>query len=153
MDRSSQKHCAAYVYDVCVANKSLKTKTCSPCFYYITPVAGSNLHTERISRFSELSSEFKFWRSFLSNVCGVDYKSPHIFERLFSKKKPTRKSPRGWSVVKFREFGEKSAEMNLVAFTRLLGLLWKKLLEFEFLRRVRRIKRHFLRANLILRSA
>jgi len=29
---------------------------------------------------------------------------PQIFERLFSKKKRTRKSPRGWNKVECREF-------------------------------------------------
>jgi len=34
----------------------------------LTPVAGLNLLQEKVSRFSELSSQFEFWGSFSSNV-------------------------------------------------------------------------------------
>jgi len=34
----------------------------------LTPIAGLNLLTDKVSRFSELSSEFGFWGSFSSNV-------------------------------------------------------------------------------------
>ena len=48
---------------------------------------------------------------------------------------------------------EYSAEMSFVHFTRLLVLFWKSSWRFEFWRKVRRIERLFLRANLILRPA
>ena len=50
----------------------------------------------------------------------------------------------------------KFAEKSFVLFTRILGLLWhylKKILRIRILRRVRKIERIFLWANLVLRPA
>jgi len=72
-----------------------------------------------------------------------------LFEKEIWKEQPPRlkcsKIPKIWK--------EESAQMSWVHFTRLLGLIWnylKKILRVGILRRVRKIERLFLRANLIL---
>jgi len=52
----------------------------------LTPVAGLNLLPEKVSRFSELSSEFEFWGSFSSNVKVnpvFSWKGQNSFQRIF----------------------------------------------------------------------
>ena len=55
-------------------------------FMFLTSVAGSNLLTEKVSRFSELSSEFEFWGSFSSNVTVnpvFSWKGQNPVQRIF----------------------------------------------------------------------
>ena len=59
-------------------------------------------------------------------------------------------------VVNAENIEEKFAEKSFVLFTRILGLPWhylKKILRIRIQRRVRKIERLFLRANLVLRLA
>jgi len=115
-----------------------------------TPVAGSKLLGKK-SRFSELFlvllvSKFCF-TVFNPRSCGGGFiNSPlqswvnqcfvQIFEWLFSKKKPEKRSPRGWD-VNYKNLKEIFDEMSCVHFMRLLGLLWHYLKKFEDLRILR----------------
>jgi len=52
----------------------------------LRPVAGLNLLQQKVSRFSELSSEFEFWGSFWSNVKVnpvFSWKGQNSFQRIF----------------------------------------------------------------------
>jgi len=88
----------------------------------VTPVAGSNLLPEKVSNSPNFFSEIFFPNSvtlcsFLGLRSGfinpplqslVTQHVSQIFQRLFSKKKSERKSPRGSGVVKCREFESKN---------------------------------------------
>jgi len=68
------------------ASDTLLLRTTPMRSWILTPVAGSNLLKEKVSRFSELSSEFEFWGSFASNVKVTpvfSWKGQNSFQRIF----------------------------------------------------------------------
>ena len=70
-----------------------------------------------------------------------------IFERLFSKKKHERESPRGWGVVKCREFERKNLLKWVVSISRdywiCFEITWKSSKNTEFWEKVPRIETFF----------
>ena len=116
----------------------------------LTPVAGSNLLAEKVFWFSELSQNSNSERLFQSKTSNL-VKWQNSFQRIFSRILRILLQPWGLFLVPF--FFEKSRSNVWGIYESTPKTLLEKILRIRILRRVRKIERFFLRANLIVRPA